>query len=1551
MGTAEQRRTNETIGVIVSNIAGRLDTGIAIAGVRCGAKGLLNLESASLAQATQAIARVQKFAQGPFGVRLDAASPDADTLLARLPAAVEFVVVSGASEKAARLKTLATAAHKTARQVFLEVTSARQAASAAKAGFDAVLARGTSEESSFSLLPAVLAEAKVPVWVAGGVGLHTAAGFWLAGAEGVLLDSQLLLTPQSGFSGDPGPFGPDAALAAPLAQHYANVAGIVNGIRVETHRHLEAAAKLDNLAAASTADHLAAADPASLKSALAGGARAFLLDGGLLHWESMITALYLAIDKGAPAAEMTAVFAGGIASATQAAMVAAMAAPLSARGMRVALKIDAPNAGELLAEASQIVKAGGAPAPPAATTWEQKPCDIAIVGMSCLLPKSPDIPSLWRNLLNRVDAIDEIPGHRFDYNLYFDPDKKTRDKIYSKWGGFLDPVPFDPMRYGIPPASLNSIDPMQLLALVGVENALRDAGYDRREFNRERTSVILGISGGLGEMGVDYAFRSNLPLYVDKAPEEVLRQVPEWTEDSFAGLLPNVAAGRVANRFNFGGANFIVDAACASSLTAVYVAARELNSGACDTVVVGGVDATQNAFGFLCFSKAQALSPRGRCRPFDSSADGIAIAEGVTMLVLKRLSDAERDGDRIYAVIKGIAASSDGKGRSMTAPRLEGQILALRRAYAQAGVDSSTIGLIEAHGTGTTLGDTTEIGALDTVFRADKAAPHSCAVGSIKSMVGHTKSAAGATSLMKVALALHHKVLPPTLHVETQNPKLREDGTPFFVCNEPQPFLPPAPGVPRRAGISSFGFGGTNFHALVEEYQGDYSEPADHALTDVWPAELFLFTAENAPALTASLTLLETALGRQHPPALRDLAFSVSSLAAWAGDTGLRLAIVAGSHRELSDRIAAAKQALADGKTKLSDNKGLFLAPAGKPGKLAFLFPGQGSQYPNMLHDLALNFAEFRHSLERADTVLAGKYPSRISSLLYPPTGFTDGDKTAQMQAITDTVVAQPALGIVEIALARLLQRLGINPDMTAGHSYGEYVALAAAGVMDDDELFRLSEARGRAIKDTVGADSGTMAAVSADAASVQQALEGIDVVLANYNSPKQTIIAGATKAVEQALERLKERKLAARGIPVACAFHSPLMRGAAAVLDAHLKAATFSQPTAAVYSNLLAEPYPSGIAEISALLTAHLTSPVKFTDQIRRMYDDGARIFLEVGPKGVLSGLTRQILDGKDVAIIQTETSAEKPGIPQWLNSLAQLMVNGVAFDVAQLFRGRGAQKLDLTHLPAEAARPGWAMNPSRVFPVGKQPQIRSTPVQLVKPSDAPPKVIETIVEKVVEKVVERPVPVPVAGAPAAAPAAAGAMDAVLMQFQSMMGQFLQTQSAVLSAYLQGGAPVAPAAPLPAMPLPVPVASAAAPLQAPPPIMAPPPVMAPPPGMAKPAAAVAPPPAPVAAAPAAPPAPPAPVAAPAGRDAAAELLQIAAERTGYPADMLDLNSGIESDLGIDSIKRVEILTGFQKRCTPDQQAAVQAIMDKLTSARTLKEIIERLTAVLGSAP
>ena len=371
-----------------------------------------------------------------------------------------------------------------------------------------------------------------------------------------------------------------------------------------------------------------------------------------------------------------------------------------------------------------------------------KPVDIAIVGIASVLPKANTTQEYWENILAKVDAITEIPSHRWDWRLYFDSDRHAKDKIYSKWGGFLDDMMFDPTRYGIPPKTIESVDPMQLMALEVAQRTLVDAGYHKKEFERDRASVIIGASSG--DVGAQYGLRAEWPRFSGTLPDSVADRLPEWTEDTFAGLLVNVIAGRIANRLNFGGVNFTTDAACASSLAAVYQGVSELIAGRSDFVITGGVDTMQGPFGYLCFSKTQALSPRGRCATFDASGDGIVISEGIAMVALKRLADAERDGDRVYAVIKGVGGSSDGNAKGLTAPLPAGQLRAMRRTYAQAGFGPRDIGLFEAHGTGTVAGDTAELESSTRLINEEGGWPRQSAIGSVKSMIGHTKAAAGA---------------------------------------------------------------------------------------------------------------------------------------------------------------------------------------------------------------------------------------------------------------------------------------------------------------------------------------------------------------------------------------------------------------------------------------------------------------------------------------------------------------------------------------------------------------------------------------------------------------------------------------------------------------------------------------------------------------------------------------------------------------------------------------------------------------------------------------
>ncbi len=1222
----------------------------------------------------------------------------------------------------------------------------------------------------------------------------------------------------------------------------------------------------------------------------------------------------------------------------------------------------------------------------------QAPSDVAIVGMACILPKAPDLETFWENILCKVDAISEIPKERWNSDLYFDSDPKAKDKIYSKWGGFIDDVAFDPVQYGMPPASLRSIEPVQLLTLEVVRAALKDAGYLDRPFARERTSVILGAGGGAADLGLAYGARSFMPVLEDlpefrgRTSEIVDRldgRLPEWTEDSFAGILANVSAGRVANRFDLGGSNFTVDAACASSLAAVSLALKELECHTSDMVIVGGIDTMQNPFTYLCFSKTHALSPRGRCRTFDESADGIAISEGIAMMVFKRLADAERDGDRIYAVIKGAGSSSDGKDRGLTAPRPEGQARALNRAYAKAGLSPATVGLIEAHGTGTVAGDGAEVQALTQVFSDARAPLQSCAIGSVKSMVGHTKCSAGAVGLVKAALALHHKVLPPTLGVEKPNPRARFPETPFFVNTEAQAWLNGLAQNPRRAGVSAFGFGGTNFHVVVEEYTGTPAS-AQPTRTRQWSDELFVWRAENRQALLQTVETWDEALRVPTAPILRDLAFTAwkqaEELSAGARKSALQLAIVASSVDDLKQKLASARKSLVQSEVaRISDPRGIYFSqePLGSQGKVAFLFPGQGSQYPHMLQDLLIYFPEMQEVFESANAALGERLEKPLSSYVFPPPSFNTQEADNRQCALTETHIAQPALGAAGLAMSGLLGELGLKPDMVAGHSYGEYVALAAAGAFSPETLIAISEARGRFIVDAAGGEPGVMAAIEADAVTVAAVVDGIQgVCIANANAPRQIVISGTKAGVEEALKQFGARGTSVRRIPVACAFHSPTVSGAQQGLAQFLSGVKVGTPTIPVYSNTTAEPYPTEPDAIVTRLLEHLVRPVEFAREIESMYDAGARIFVEAGPRGVLTGLVDKILGDRPKLAVASNQSG-RPGLTQVLHLLAQLAAQGVSVKLDRLYRGRSSRRLDLGALGQDNEKqlsPSvWLVNGARAKPLkevagrngrangsqkmdsSKHPK-ESTAGLSVPPIPAPVNGSAAASHQGAAPPSPPPVqpsPVVLNGSHEPAPAVTRSLDNVshvVVHFQQIMTRFLDVQQTVMINYLEGQSTPSTLEPALRELAPRPQAEPTRDLFALQHFVAAEPLIPQP--VTQPEIAVSA--APVAAHALKSTPGPLPSEKSAGKtDPATELtkrlLTIVSDRTGYPPEMLDLQLDLEADLGIDSIKRVEILGTFQQSFAEMGINAGEGLMEGLSGIRTLQGVIDRVAEQIGA--
>ena len=1136
---------------------------------------------------------------------------------------------------------------------------------------------------------------------------------------------------------------------------------------------------------------------------------------------------------------------------------------------------------------------------------------LAIVGIGCSFPKAPDLDAYWSNIMGGVDAIDSIPDSHWNPADYFDEDKNAPDMTYAKRGGFLEPTPFDALGFGISPNNIEATDTTHLFGLLAAHRALQDAGYsttakntDGRAFDRDRTSCIMGVTGTL-ELVIPLGARLGHPKWKkalkdagvdEETAADVCERISDsyvpWQENSFPGLLGNVAAGRIANKFDLGGTNCVCDAACASSLSAIHMAAMELWAGQADMAITGGIDTFNDIFMYMCFSKTPALSATGNSRPFAKHGDGTILGEGVGVLVLKRLADAERDGDNIHAVIRSIGSSSDGAGNAVYAPSAKGQQKALRRAYESAGVTPADIELVEAHGTGTRVGDGVELSALCEVYGEHSGSETNgeswCALGSVKSMIGHTKAAAGVAGLIKAILAVKNKVLPPTLKIDEPLEAAEPGSAPLYLNTETRPWVS-NPSHPRLAAISAFGFGGSNFHSVIAEYDG--TKPEAH-----WDAhlQLFAYSADDAAGIQSALKELGNITKL---PNLRDAA--LQSRQQFNNKQAHRLTIAVDCRDgDLAASITTANELISAG-TAFASKAGVSYANGAVAGELAVLFPGQGSQRIGMLRDLTCRQPAMLASLDAANTAFGEqKHGNRLSDYIYPMPVFDDAVRKEQDAALRETNRTQPALAACDFGAWKVLQGFGLKPSAFAGHSFGELVALAAAEVYSEDDLHRLATARGAAMAACGEAgDPGTMLAVSAGPEAIEEVLAPFpdDLVIANRNAPKQTVLSGSSEAITAAEAKLKEAKLRGRRIPVAAAFHSPLVAAAQDSFGKAVKETKWAKAKVPVIANKTAKAYPAKNGR--KVLTDQLVSSVRFVESIEALYDQGVRCFVECGPGNVLSGLVGRILGDRAHSCISLDSSkGSKPGQLDLAACIGQLAALGHANELSS-WDPTGA-------LPADDGKKKVLVEISGANLVNKR-----TP----KPPRAP-------------KPVTAPAPAP-AAAPSAAPAAAPAIDGnvlnaltSLQQLQEqttrLHQQFLTNQQAAHQALagLMGGQTALPAAPRPVA-APQPVAQAQAPVQTPIPAA----------------------PQPVAAAPTV----PEPSPAPATTSYEADLLAVVAEKTGYPVEMLEPSMELDADLGIDSIKRVEILSAFQER-VPDAPA-VDA--DDLGALQTLGQIVDYLNS------
>jgi acyl transferase domain-containing protein len=909
-------------------------------------------------------------------------------------------------------------------------------------------------------------------------------------------------------------------------------------------------------------------------------------------------------------------------------------------------------------------------------------CPIAVVGMASIFADAKNLEDYWDNIFESVDAIKDVPSDRWAVDDYYSSDPRAADKTYCKRGGFLPEIDFDPMEFGLPPNILELTDIAQLLSLVVARDVLNDAGIgDGSGYDRDKVGITLGVGGGqkqispltsrlqgpvlekvLKASGVDAEDRA---MIIEKFKKAYIG----WEENSFPGMLGNVIAGRIANRFDFGGTNCVVDAACAGSLAAIKLAISDLLEHRSEVMISGGVCCDNSPFMYMSFSKTPAFTTGDDIRPFDNDSKGMMIGEGIGMMAFKRLEDAERDGDKIYAVLKGIGTSSDGRFKSIYAPRPDGQAKALKRAYDDAGFDPRTCGLIEAHGTGTKAGDAAEFGGLVKHFSADNEQKQHIALGSVKSQIGHTKSAAGSAGMIKAVLALHHKVLPATIHIEQPNTALDIENTPMYLNSETRPWMAREDGVPRRAGISSFGFGGTNYHMVLEEYRPTAS--GQYRLNAV--PQTILVSAANESTLVANLTDWRTKLSVNSDAQayVFNALVTENTLQTPAADLARCGFVAKNAEQAISMIDAALKQFTAkSGSEEWSVPTGIYFRKSGLAvtGKVVALFSGQGSQYVNMGRELACNFPSVMQAAQDMDSEFSNAGLGQLTPTTYPIPVFSDDARKAQDEALRLTQHAQPAIGTLSVGLYKTFTNAGFKADFTAGHSFGELTALWAAGVLSDSDYLMLARSRGQAMAapEDTSVDTGTMIAVVGSPEKVAIDIKGIsDISIANYNSNNQVVVAGVTSQIAIAIDELKAKGYKVVPLPVSAAFHTPLVGHAQKPFAAAIDNAKFNKPNVPVYSNGTAKAHPNNANDIKKSLKNHILESVHFNEEIDNIYADGGRVFVEFGPKNVLTKLVENILKEKDdVVAIAVNANPKKSADVQMRQAAVQMAVLGLALN-----------------------------------------------------------------------------------------------------------------------------------------------------------------------------------------------------------------------------------------------------------------------------------------------
>ncbi len=897
-------------------------------------------------------------------------------------------------------------------------------------------------------------------------------------------------------------------------------------------------------------------------------------------------------------------------------------------------------------------------------TDQHKSQAIAIIGIGCRFPGANDYEQFWLNLEQGVNSISEIPPQRWDVQKYYSPNPQERNKTTSKWSGLIEASDeFDALFFGISPREAKMIDPQQRLMLELSWSCLEDAGYSPSQLSGSPVGVFIG------------ACNYDSILFLNQDQENIEGHIGTGT---WTCMIPN----RISYFFDFRGPSVPVDTACSSSLVALHLAINALKEKECEIALVGGISVLNSPTMYIQMSQLGMLSPTGQCQSFDSNADGYVRGEGAGIILLKPLAKAIEDKDHIYGVIKGIAVNHGGKSRTLTSPSIYAQAQVVRAAYTKANVAPNTVSYIEAHGTGTPLGDPIEINALKRAFRQldqeyklPGSAKHYCGLGTVKTNIGHLEGAAGIAGVIKVLLAMKHKKLPKILNFQQLNPRIKLEDSPFYIVSETQEWqqlkTPAGEVVPRRAGVSSFGVGGVNAHVVLEEPPSQVTKikPGD---LQKRPLRLLTVSAETPQALEELVNCYSNHLETHPEVELANICYTANTGRAHFSQ---RLAVIAESIVELQKRLKAFL--IGNETIGLVKGKARDQSP-----KIAFLFTGQGSQYINMGRQLYETQPTFRRTLEQCDRILEPYLDKPLLAVLYPQ--LAAGEENGHL--LDKTVYSQSALFTLEYALAQLWQSWGIKPDVVMGHSVGEYVAACVAGVFSLEDALKLIAMRGRLMQQLPA--GGEMVSVLASESQIIDAIASYTdkVAIAAINGPDSIVISGVGEAVQAICSSLEKMGIKTKNLQVSHAFHSPLMEPMLAEFDAVATEVTYKQPRIPLISNLTGKRIDDLIISAEYWVD-HIRQSVHFAQSMTTLHQEGYEVFLEIGPKPILLGMGRQCLPEE----VGTWLPSLRPGVDEWqqmLSSLGQLYVQGVKVDWSEFERDRTCQKVALPTYPFQRQR-----------------------------------------------------------------------------------------------------------------------------------------------------------------------------------------------------------------------------------------------------------------------